>query len=92
MAQLVKNPPAIPENAGELGSTPGWVHPLEEGMATHFSIRAWRIPMDRGDWWATGHGVTKSRTPQHIPLPISRFQVLILIIPLYKDSSKSGKG
>ena len=28
---------------------------LEEGMATHSSILAWRIPMDRGAWWATVH-------------------------------------
>ena len=26
----------------------GWEDPLEEGMATHSSILAWRIPMDRG--------------------------------------------
>ena len=32
--------------------------PLEEGMATHFSIPAWR--MDRGAWWAIVHGVAKS--------------------------------
>ena len=31
-------------------------------MATHSSILAWRIPMDRGAWWATVHGVAKSRT------------------------------
>ena len=31
-------------------------------MATHSSILAWRIPMDRGAWWATVHAVTKSRT------------------------------
>jgi len=35
---------------------------LEEGMATYSSILAWRIPTDRGAWWATGHGVTKSQT------------------------------
>ena len=40
----------------------GWENPLEEGMATHSSILAWRIPMDRGDWWAAIHGVAKSRT------------------------------
>ena len=40
----------------------GWEDPLEEGMATHSSILAWRIPMDRGAWWATVHGVTKSWT------------------------------
>jgi len=40
----------------------GWEDPLEEGMATYSSILAWRIPMDRGAWWATVHGVTKSWT------------------------------
>ena len=35
---------------------------LEEDMATHSSILAWRIPMDRGAWRATVHGVAKSRT------------------------------
>ena len=30
----------------------GWEEPLEEGMATHSSILAWRIPTDRGAWWA----------------------------------------
>ena len=27
-----------------------WEDPLEEGMATHSSILAWRIPMERGAW------------------------------------------
>ena len=31
---------------------------LEEGMATHCSVLAWRIPVDRAAWWATDHGVT----------------------------------
>ena len=44
-------------NAGDLGW--GWEHPLEEGMAIHSTILAWRIPMDRGAWWATVHGVTE---------------------------------
>ena len=35
---------------------------LEEGMATHSSILTWRIPIDRGTWWVTAHGVTKSQT------------------------------
>ena len=38
----------------------GWEGPLEE--ATHSSILAWRIPMDRGPWQAVVHGVTKSQT------------------------------
>ena len=31
-------------NVGDVGSVPGWGDPLEEGMATHSSILAWRIP------------------------------------------------
>ena len=38
-------------------------YPLEEGMATHSSILAWRIiRFTRGAWWATVHSVTKSWT------------------------------
>ena len=47
VAQLVKNPPTIQEtscNAGDPGSSLGQEDPLEKGMATHCSIRAWRIP------------------------------------------------
>ena len=53
VAQSVKNLPA-----GWVQSL-GWEYPLEEGMATHSSILAWRIPMDRGAWWAAVHGVTE---------------------------------
>ena len=31
-------------------------------MATCSSVLAWKNPMDRGAWWATAHGVAKSRT------------------------------
>ena len=37
-------------NVGDLGSIPGLGRFLEEGMATHSSILAWRIPMDGGAW------------------------------------------
>ena len=40
----------------------GWEDPLVEGMATHSSILSWRIPMDRGGWWATVHGIAESDT------------------------------
>ena len=58
VAQLVKNLPATRETWIQ---SLGWEDPLGEGMATHSSILAWRIPMDRGTWWATIHGVAKSR-------------------------------
>ena len=38
------NPPASAEDTGEASSTPGSGRPLEEGMATHSSILAWRVP------------------------------------------------
>ena len=60
VAQMLKNPPAMWET---------WVWSLnwedslkEEGMATHSSILSWRIPMGRGAWWATVHGVAESNT------------------------------
>ena len=40
----------------------GWKDPLEEGMVTHSSILAWKIPMDRGAWQAIVPGVAKSQT------------------------------
>ena len=49
-------------NAGDLGSTLSWEDSLEEGMATHSSILAWRISMDRGAWQATVLGVIESQT------------------------------
>ena len=62
MALAVKNPPANAGDIRAIGSIPGQEDPLEEGMATHSSILAWRIPMDRGAWRATVHGVTDSQT------------------------------
>ena len=59
MAQLIKNLPAMWET---------WVRSLggedllEEGLATHSSILAWGIPMDRGAWQAIVHGVAKGWT------------------------------
>ena len=47
-------------NAGDLGSIPGLEDPLEEGMATHSSILAWKIPMDRGSWRVTVHGESQT--------------------------------
>ena len=55
---MVKNPPAMQETWVQ---SLGWEDPLEEGMATHSTILAWRIPMDRGSWRAAVHGVTKTK-------------------------------
>ena len=61
MAQTVKNPPAMRETWVQ---SLGWEDPLEEAMATYSSILAWRIPMDRGAWEATVHGVAESDTTE----------------------------
>ena len=39
----------------------GQKDPLEEEMATHSSILAWRIPWTEEAWWATVHRVAKSQ-------------------------------
>ena len=59
VAQKVKTPPAMQEIWVRFL---GWEDPLEEEMAVHISILAWRIPMDRGAWRATVHRVAKSQT------------------------------
>ena len=56
---MVKNLPAIGETWVQ---SLGWEDLLEEGMATHSSILAGRIPLDKRSWQAIVHGVTKSRT------------------------------
>jgi len=63
VAQTVKNPPAMQETWIR---SLGWEDPLEEGRATHSSILAWRIPMDRGVWRATVHWVPESDTTQRL--------------------------
>ena len=60
VVQMVKNLPAARET---------WVRSLEKGMATHSSILAWRIPMDRGAWWAMGYspwGLKESDMTKHL--------------------------
>ena len=60
VAQTAKNLPAMWETWVQ---SLGWEDPLEEeGMATHSSILAWRIPTDQEAWQATVHGVPKSWT------------------------------
>ena len=61
VAETVKNSPAMQET--QVWSL-GWEDPLEEGMVTHSIILPWRIPMDRGAWRATVHGVAESDTTE----------------------------
>ena len=58
VAQTAKSPPAKHETRVQ---PLGQEDPLEEDMATYFSILAWRIPMDREAWQAIVHGLQRVR-------------------------------
>ena len=70
---MVKNPFAMQETRVQ---SLGREDPLEEGMATHSSVLAWRIPMDRGTWRASVHGVAKRQTllSDHAHMRIKSFK------------------
>ena len=55
----VKNPPA---DAGDVVSIPGWGRYTGEGDGNPLQYSCLGNSMDRGAWWATTHGVTKSWT------------------------------
>ena len=59
VAQTVKNLPVMQKTWVR---SLGWEDPLEEGIATHSSVLACRIPVDRAAWQARVHGVTKIQT------------------------------
>ena len=59
MAQTVKKLLSLQETQVQ---SLGWEDPLEKGMATHSNILVHSNPVDRGTWWTTVHGVSKSRT------------------------------
>jgi len=56
---MVENPPAMRETWVQ---SLGWEDPLEKGMATHFSILAWRTPWTEESGGLTVHGFAKSPT------------------------------
>ena len=49
-------------NEGDLGSIPGLGRFPGGGHGNPLQYSCWRIPMERGAWWATVHGVAKSQT------------------------------
>ena len=61
VAETEKNLPAMQETWVQSLS---WEDSLEEGKATHSSILAWRIPMDRGAWEIVSLGISFKNTPQ----------------------------
>ena len=127
---MVKNPPAMQETSVWSLS---WEDPLGEGMATHSSIPAWRIPwteepgglqsmgsqrvghvwwlstregngttlqysclenpMDGGAWWATVHGLAKSRTRlSHFTFTFMHWRRKWQPTPVFLPGESQGRG
>ena len=63
VALVVKNPSASAGDIRDASSVPGSEDPLEEGMAIHSTILAWRIRVDRGAWRAIVHEGHKESDP-----------------------------
>ena len=59
---MVNNPPANAGDTGDAGSIPGWGRAPGGGNGNLLQYSCLENSMDRGAWWATVHGVTKSRT------------------------------
>ena len=62
MALVIKNPPANAGDIRDVGLIPGSGRSLEGGHSNPLQYSCLENPMDRGAWWATVHGVTKSQT------------------------------
>ena len=60
---MVKNLPAMRKTCVP---SLDWVDSLEEDMAIHSSIYDWRIPLNRGVWWATVHGIAVLDTSEQL--------------------------
>ena len=58
---------------------------LERGMATHSSILAWRIPMDRGAWQVTVHVVIELDTTERLSHTHKLLQLLLVNCNYYND-------
>ena len=62
MVQRVKKTACSAEDTVDVGLIPGWGRSPGEGNSNPLHYSCLRHPMDRGAWWATVHGVAKSRT------------------------------
>ena len=56
---VVKNPPTNARDRGDVGSIPGLGRSPGEGKGNPLQYSCPENSMDRGDWWAIVHGVTK---------------------------------
>ena len=60
LAHVAKNPPASAGHMRDTGLIPGLGRSPGEGKGNRLQYSCLENPMDRGDWWATVHGVAES--------------------------------
>ena len=82
---MIKNLPAMQKTYVQ---SLGWKDSLEEGMTTHYSILAWRIPIERESWQATVHRVAKSLTWVSWATKYSQPHVYVPFVYTYKYTYK----
>ena len=59
---MIKNPPADAGDTADMGLMPGLGRSSGVGNDNSLQYSCLENPMDRGAWWATVHGVAKTRT------------------------------
>ena len=77
---MVNSPPAMQEIQEMQFQSLGWEYPLEEGMATHSSNLAWRIPWTEGSGGLQSVGSQEPDTTEHSPLPPPIYPALPFLV------------
>ena len=80
-----KNPPA---DAGNRGPIPGWGRSPEGGNGNPLQYSCLGNPTDRGAWWATVHGVTKSQTRLRLKNNNNKNAILRVLFSQYPTEAK----
>ena len=92
---MVKNPPAKAGDTRDVGSIPGSGRSPGKGPGNPLQYSCLENPMDRGAWWATVHGVTKSPTQLKRPsihaLCFCLYLAELSLSRLFKETAHEGK-
>ena len=70
-------------SAGDTGSIPGLGRSPGEGNGYPLQYSCLENPTDRGAWWATVHGVAKSRTTERLTLSLSAIKYHLVVYITY---------
>ena len=89
-SSVLKNLPVNAGDAGDVGLIPGLRRSPGEGNGNPLQYSCLENPMDRGAWWAIGHGVAKSQTTEQLSmhlfsLPRAWVQSLVRELIIHKQ-------